>query len=185
MQRIGLQLRGLAGTDVLQVQQDGGWKSPQCLRAICGDRRRARAVWRSGFGRDRVGGRNNALPVMLLYIFGAKAHASPRTDIGWWSLHFAGVRVRGCRCSLTPRLSFDVILHKPIQRSASKRRAALTDRDSIVLGRRQTTKFTASSERPVRGYHMVWAMPVLAVLSQTPGTRLQPAGYPPPLTSTV
>jgi hypothetical protein len=134
---------------------------------------------------ERVGGRNNALPVMLLYIFGAKAHASPRTDIGWWSLHFAGVRVRGCRCSLTPGLSFDVILHKPIQRSASKRRAALTDRDSIVLGRRQTTKFTASSERPVRGYHMVWAMPVLAVLSQTPGTRLQPAGYPPPLTSTV
>jgi hypothetical protein len=134
---------------------------------------------------DRVGGRNNALPVMLLYIFGAKAHASPRTDVGWWSLHFAGVRVRGCRCSLTPGLSFDVILHKPIQRSASKRRAALTDRDSIVLGRRQTTKFTASSERPVRGYHMVWAMPVLAVLSQTPGTRLQPAGYPPPLTSTV
>lgn len=29
MQRIGPQLRGLAGTDVLQVQQDGGWKSPQ------------------------------------------------------------------------------------------------------------------------------------------------------------
>jgi hypothetical protein len=155
----------------------------RCSSEAC--RRSRAAVWRSGFGRDRVGGRNNALPVMLLYIFGAKAHASPRTDIGWWSLHFAGVRVRGCRCSLTPGLSFDVILHKPIQRSASKRRAALTDRDSIVLGRRQTTKFTASSERPVRGYHMVWAMPVLAVLSQTPGTRLQPAGYPPPLTSTV
>jgi hypothetical protein len=63
MQRIGLQLRGLAGTDVLQVQQDGGWKSPQCLRAICGDRRRARAVWRSGFERGRVGKRNNAPPV--------------------------------------------------------------------------------------------------------------------------